>query len=186
MALVIPPEGLFRDGEFPEDEMVIPASLWKPIREWHERLGIPSADQESPSKTPVQYPKLKLDREMKAAYYRYDKALHKLLIEIGVSDFDGNYGRFPEKALRISAIFASLAGSSTITTNHWAKAQAIAERWRRNLHEAYNQVNQVPRKKERMSDLEKVRAAFIEKTNPTKREIEQFTGFSAAVVEKIL
>ena len=105
MALVIPPDGLIKDERFPDGEMVIPESLLQPLRDWHKRLGDLSANNRSP---------LELDPDVKDAYYRYDGALRKLLVEIGIPDFDGSYGRLPEKALRIAALFASLEGSPTI------------------------------------------------------------------------
>ena len=177
MVLIIPPKGLIKDERFPDGKMIFPESLLQPLREWNKRLGVLSTNHDH---------QLELDAEVKDAYYRYDGALRKLLEQIGIPDFDGSYGRLAEKALRVAALFASLEGGSTIKMKHWAKAQAIAERWRRNLHEAYKQVNQATQEKKSMSEIEKVRSAFIEKTNPTKREIEQYTGFSAAEVEQIL
>jgi len=177
MVLVIPPEGLFKDERFPDGEMIIPESLWRPIREWHESLG---------SFVPGCEPSLALDPEVKDAYYYYRSALLKLLSKISTPDFDGNYGRFPEKALRVAALFASKDGNSSIKMKNWAKAQGIVERWRRNLHETYRQVNQENGKQNSLTSRDKVKRAIIEKVNPTKREIEQFTGLSAAEVKQII
>jgi hypothetical protein len=157
--------------------MIIPESLWRPIREWHESLG---------SFVPGCEPSLALDPEVKDAYYYYRSALLKLLSKISTPDFDGNYGRFPEKALRVAALFASKDGNSSIKMKNWAKAQGIVERWRRNLHETYRQVNQENGKQNSLTSRDKVKRAIIEKVNPTKREIEQFTGLSAAEVKQII
>ena len=43
--------------------------------------------------------------------------------------------------MRIAALLASLENNGVIEMRHWAKAQEIAERWRRSLHELYSQVN---------------------------------------------
>ena len=145
----------------PDGEMVIPERLLQPIRDWHKRLGDLSANNRSP---------LELDPDVKDAYYRYDGALRRLLVEIGIPDFDGSYGRLPEKALRIAALFASLEGSPTIKMKHWAKAQAIAQRWRGNLHEVYKQVNQSTQEKKSMSELEKVRSPLLRRqTRPSEK-----------------
>jgi hypothetical protein len=123
---------------------------------------------------------------VKDAYYYYRSALLKLLSKISTPDFDGNYGRFPEKALRVAALFASKDGNSSIKMKNWAKAQGIVERWRRNLHDVYRQVNAEGGKQRSLTACDKVKKAIFEKVNPTKREIEQYTGLSAEEVEQIL
>jgi glutamine synthetase adenylyltransferase len=109
-----------------------------------------------------------------------------MLLDLNTHDLDGNYGRFPEKALRIAALFASLGNSSIIDLNHWARAQQIVERWRRNLHELYNQVNEENITKPKLTSLEKVKKAFNEKEEPTEREIVQYTGLSYDEVAQLL
>jgi hypothetical protein len=52
-------------------------------------------------------------------------------------DLNGSYTRLRETGLRIAALLASLAGSSTITLSHWARAQQICETFREELHNVY-------------------------------------------------
>ena len=82
---------------------------------------------------------------------------------MNLTDLDGNYARFPEKALRIAALFSSLGGSPEIKINHWAKAQAITERWRSNLHSLYKQVNTEEFATQRWTDNQKVLNAIKQK-----------------------
>ncbi|MDD1775984.1 MAG: hypothetical protein LUP94_01360 [Candidatus Methanomethylicus sp.] len=108
------------------------------------------------------------------------------MLNINIPDMDGNYGRFPEKALRVAALIASLENNPRIEINHWACAQEIVERWRRNLHELYRQINEEEKEKKELTILGKVKRAIIEKGFPTKREIEQYTGLSSEEVGKEL
>lgn len=103
-----------------------------------------------------------------------------------LTDLDGNYARFPEKALRIAALFASLEGSKEIRLNHWAKAQAISERWRSNLHSLYKQVNSESTTTQKWTDEQKILRAIYDKVNPTSRQIQQYTGLKSDPVTRII
>ncbi len=66
-----------------------------------------------------------------------------MVVVSGLTNLDGNYSRFPEKALWVAALFASLSNSLRIELSHWARAQEIAERWRAGTHELYSQLNEI-------------------------------------------
>ncbi|MDD1775983.1 MAG: DUF3987 domain-containing protein, partial [Candidatus Methanomethylicus sp.] len=75
MALIVPPEGLITEGQFPEEERVFPESLLKPLVDWNKRLGNPKIKIEGGKITAVEPPassKLVFTKEVREAYYRYD------------------------------------------------------------------------------------------------------------------
>jgi len=189
MGLIVPPQGIVKDGEFPTGERIFDESLLNPIIAWHKRLGIPSLEY-SNGKVMRDFTKatskLNLSEEARKAYYRYDTALRNILINMTLTDLDGNYARFPEKALRIAALFTSLEGSKEIRLNHWAKAQAISERWRSNLHSLYKQVNSESTTTQKWTDEQKILKAIYDKVNPTSRQIQQYTGLKSDPVTRII
>jgi len=146
-AMVVPSANYLNFGEFPNQERVFPESLISPLVDWNERLGFPEYRiVESEGKhilifQPTTPAPLTISQAVFKAYYKYRVALRIMIVNSHNHDFDGNYARLPEKALRIAALFASIGGYSSIELNHWAKAQAIAERWRIGLHELYRQLN---------------------------------------------
>ena len=189
MAMIIPPDGMIKNGRFPEGERVFPDELLNPLREWHERLGIPEIKIEQGVLLEPDFEfasKLELSKETFEAYYNYDEALREILTTSNLPDLDGNYGRLPEKALRIAGLFASLGNRPTIELKHWARAQEIAARWRRDLHELYRQVNQQPEVAKKMTNREKVMRAIVHNGFPTKREIRQFTALSVEEIDEEL
>lgn len=61
------------------------------------------------------------------AFYRNPDALTQLITEGGNPDWDGNYRRFAEKALRVASPLASIENQGLIELRHWARGQAIAK-----------------------------------------------------------
>jgi DNA-binding PadR family transcriptional regulator len=76
------------------------------------------------------------------AFYRYHDALQSLLALTTKTDLDGNYTRLAEKALRVAMLLASLENNGQIELRHWARAQQIAEDWRRSLHHLVDQLDE--------------------------------------------
>lgn len=156
-AFVTPGEDAVNDTAFPRGERIIPAKLVADLHTWHARLGIPACRIEpeydakgKPKDTyhavyePLPETTYTLHDDVWHSYYAYDQALRMLTAQRKAEYLDGSYVRFPQKALRIAALLASLhddAGQHIIWPTHWARAQAITERWRRDLHRLAKQVH---------------------------------------------
>jgi len=156
-AFVTPPgDSNSSRARFPSGERTIPASIVQPIVDWHTRLGIPGVDVEpvlgddgksngwKAYADPIRRTTVTLDSDAIEAFYRYHDGLLDVVEDLDNRDFDGNYARFAEKALRVAMLLASLEHGNRITLPVWARAQGIAERWRRSLHELYAQANEPP------------------------------------------
>mgnify|MGYP000408210531 CR=1 FL=1 len=147
-ALVCPPQGTRSRARFPEGERVIPPNITLPLVNWHKRLGIPpvtlnDSDGEYSVTVGDHLPQVcELGENVRAAFYNYHDALSDLIAEeSSTPDVDGNLTRLAEMALRIAMLLASLENDGHIELRHWARAQAITERWRASLYELYAQVN---------------------------------------------
>jgi hypothetical protein len=150
-AFVSPPDDEAKLDRFPRGNRIIPSTLITPLRYWHDRLGTPDLNVTLESEDTYQWARGPLperpcswDDDAYEAYYTYDVSLKRLLQkpQYKNNDFDGNYTRFPEKALRIAMLLASLENGGHLEIRHWARAQYIAERWRSSLHNLYDQLNQ--------------------------------------------
>lgn len=84
-----------------------------------------------------------LSAEARAAWERYDHALHDMCSSRQVQErLDGTYGRLPAVCLRIAIALAVadwahhnvLAERILLDTGHWTAAQEITERWRHSAH----------------------------------------------------
>jgi hypothetical protein len=185
-ALITPPEGQSPRARFPEGERVVPGNLLTGLQSWHKRLGIPYAEvidggeangQKAQQVRAGEYPltSLAIDADALDGFYTYHDALTSLdMTQAAASneDLDGNYTRFAEKALRIALLLASVEGCERITLAHYARAQAITERWRAGLHELYRQLNTAPLTEEQ--EWEDKFTAYIEKHGPaTVRELDR-------------
>jgi hypothetical protein len=181
-AFVTPPSNERKRGRFPQGERVIPLEILDPLRAWHQHLGIPNARVEvlenGSSSTQVvssadwvSAPCI-LGEGVYDAFYRYQEALLDIVEMHHNHDLDGNYVRLAEKALRVAMLLASLENDGGIELRHWARAQAIAERWRANLHALYQQVNEsspfqaVPVEDKVLDVVERLK-------EPTAREVAQ-------------
>lgn len=154
-AFVAPRRNTSMRYEFtPEGERVVPAELLTPLIDYHQRLGIPQVKIESVldekgkptgrqsiDVSPLPVTTLVWSPETRQAYQHYDQALHMLMAQRDESDVDGAYIRFPEKAIRIALLLASMDDCSSIELRHWARAQEIIERWRADLHGLIDQMS---------------------------------------------
>ena len=190
-ALISPPKNFMRTKTFPPGKREIPDSLVDPLIEWHQQLGIPTykfveTDEEKKVKI-LDWPhtEVRIPDEVREDIEEYRTRLRDMIFESDVTDLDGNYGRFPEKAIRIATLFASLDGSHEILWKHWARAKETAEQWRKNLHDLYDQLNHAE-DSTMLTNEEKV-IRQIKKRGPiTCRTIQQNTGLLAADVNKEL
>lgn len=140
-----------------------PRHITAPLRDWHTSMRIPetvttietieknknkkTADTQTPdikenyiiTKDPDAHPETVIlwDVDAHAAMLRYDRAMVTMCQDIN-EDLRGLYTRQPNKTVRIAGLFASMAGSSTITMSHYARAQAIMESFRVELHNVYD------------------------------------------------
>lgn len=137
-------------GRFPEGPRVVPVDLVQGLRAWHDRLGVPDVDvvqrKDGDGKPTRDFDVTVIARPATAcalaagvedAFYSYHDALTTVAADSDNQDLDGNYSRFAEKALRVAILLASLENGGVIELRHWARAQAIAERWRQSLHNLY-------------------------------------------------
>lgn len=90
----------------------------------------------------------RVDRDAREAWRRYDQALFGLAGRPEAKErLDPTYGRLPSAAIRMALILAATEWAQevrrtgvisstvpTVTLGHWAAAQEIAERWRRDAH----------------------------------------------------
>ena len=146
-AFVTPPPDAQRPrGRWPVGAMQIPRDLYEPLRRWHEALGIPdvSVDETTDKNDVVVHAEVTVSELTTTdcllgpgvfeAFYTYLDALLDLAAAMPSQDFDGNYARLPEKALRVAMLAASLENDNRIELRHWALGQEVAEQWRAELH----------------------------------------------------
>jgi hypothetical protein len=186
-ALIAAPIDYYKKGRFPKERRIIPASLIDPLRSWHETLGIPKVEIHGSNAkiSPISPHILTLSDEVFNEVYEYGEALTEMASSSTNFDLEGNYVRCPEKALRIAALLASFAGSTTIEMNHFARARMITENWREDLHNLYRQLfENIPVQKKSLK--EKVLNKVEQMDNPTCREIGQTLGINAIEVQKVL
>lgn len=185
-AFVTPPPGTNRSRDrFPSEMRIIPASLTMPIRDWHQRLGGPTVEIESVKddhgktmgyqarKKPYTYPPLSIAPDVFEAFYVYQDGLLDALDNSETHDFDGSYGRFAEKALRVAMLQASVSNCDTVELRHWARAQEMTERWRAGLHSLYAQVN-APAASEEAKREDKAVQLIRKLGTPTAAEVGRY------------
>ena len=148
-----------KNGRFPTTAISIPLALTEPLQKWHERLGLSAVHiQELIDEKGKGTGGFEIHREEASpavcqcsedvtnAYYAYLDGLTAIAheqAERGQADLVGNYGRFPEKAMRIAMLLASISNNDHIELRHWARAQTITEKWRVNLHNLSGQMQQI-------------------------------------------
>lgn len=160
-AFVCPPPDSYIDEPFKRGGIPVPSSIVAPLRSWHERLGSPKIDieQEVDQKTgkPGAFTKTAIEERRETritlsdpayeAWKRYRSVLKSFIPQLGNEDLDGSYDRLPDKAIRVATLIASLLGEESISLQHWAIAQEVAEGWRMSLHQLYAQANKAKHKR---------------------------------------
>jgi hypothetical protein len=198
-ALITPNNHQRKRGRFPEGERIIPADLIQPLQEWHQRLGVPNMQVVDVPGTdgkasglkkvlcePTEPTVLSLEPDVSDAFYAYHDGLLESIEDFKIHDLDGNYARMAEKALRVAMLLASVSGSNRIELKHWARAQAITERWRAGLHSLFAQINQLPPSLER--EKEEAVLRILRKMGPaTAAEVARFVrGLSGNETSRLL
>jgi hypothetical protein len=196
----------------PTGQRLTPQHITAPLRDWHLSMRIPeietrvdavekekrrkTADVKKPdvvekyvmTKDPDAHPETVIgwDVDARTAMQRYDQAMVTMCRTIP-EDLRGLYTRQPNKALRIAGLFASMAGSSTITLSHYARAQAIMELFRVELHHVYDTTatTTVETGARKIEDkLIQMIGAHV--TGVTKRDIYRRSHLDTDTVEKTL
>jgi hypothetical protein len=156
-AFVVAPDNAVVTATFDPKPLSVPASLSTPLRRWHERLGIPYCELEPVCdkkgnltgqyrivREPLVTHACQITDRAYSAYVRYREALRELAMALGNQDFDGNYGRLADKALRVAMLIASLENGDVIDLPQWAVGQDFAESLRRDLHLLHWQLTAAP------------------------------------------
>lgn len=180
-AFVTPPENAKRkNGRFPDQKRTVPDALTKPLLDWHKRLGMPQTSivEHDDGKlgvlsVPPEPHTCVMGQGVYDAYYAYSDALIDIITESDLTDLDGNYSRLPEKALRVAMLLASLENNERIEMRHWARAQRIAEDWRRNLHNLYQQTIDTTGETKLIASEDRIMSYIAEKGPRTIRELCQ-------------
>ncbi len=194
-AFVTPPATMPRaKGRFPTATNSIPLDILVPLRQWHDRLGVPDVQIDEITNndgtgtgrytlhiTPATGQDCTTADDVIDAFYVYHDALLDIAAENENQDLDGNYARFAEKALRIATLFASLENDGHIDMKHWAKAQGITERWRENVHNLVSQMHTNEPSHQRTVEDDVLRHVRKLK-NPTAVEIGRYLK-SVSVIE---
>lgn len=185
IAFICPPEGTGIDKTMELGEVPVPSELAQAIRSWHNRLGVPIVnievikDEKNKETGRFKIERSELQEEVVTfgegvyeAWERYRLALKQLGRTLPTKDLKGSYGRLPIKAIRIAALLGSFENNGLVEMKHWALAQEIAERWRKSLHELYEQANE--RAEHRSYVLQDVILECLQKHGPlTVREMQQ-------------
>jgi hypothetical protein len=176
---------------FPPGERVIPAAIVESLRDWHKQLGIPifpvraltGADDEAQSAavSPVRrvvYGGVPVQKcvgtpAVYDAFYNYHNALLELAGYAGSADLDASYARHAEKALRVAMLLASMENGGQIELRHWARAQAIAERWRSGLHALVAQLNEPAPSHRRLME-QRILEVVRRKGKPTAADVTNY------------
>jgi hypothetical protein len=196
----------------PTGQRLTPQHITAPLRDWHLSMRIPeietrvdavekekrrkTADVKKPdvvekyvmTKDPDAHPETVIgwDVDARNAMQRYDQAMVTMCRTIP-EDLRGLYTRQPNKALRIAGLFASMAGSSTITLSHYARAQAIMESFRAELHNVYDTTatTTVETGARKIED-KLIQMIGANVTGVTKRDIYRRSHLDTDTVEKTL
>ena len=200
-ALVAPPPNTpVSTARFPRGERITPPGLVRPLRDWHERLGIPTvtvternADAAKGkqtydlSVTHAQGQRCTMAPEVYEAFYAYHDALLELTGASDLHDLDGHYARNAEKALRVAMLLASLENQGHMELRHWARAQEIAEGWRYELHSLVDGLAASGATNSREQDAEEKVIRVLARGIPmTAREVGQYATLSSAEAQAIL
>jgi hypothetical protein len=155
---ICPPKGSDIDAPFRLGRIPVPATITTPLRNWHERLGIPQivmCPQTSKDGTnvigwkpevavPLSMCGLHLaGGEMGLVYQtwvKYRSALKQIIREDESEVFDSSYVRLANTAIRIAILAASIDGVSQIEIRHMVMAIEFCEKARLSLHRLYTRI----------------------------------------------
>ncbi len=197
-AFIVPPKDIRNRDRFPRGEQHIPTALSQPLVDWHESLGMPSVSIDPVcdhggdftgryelTRGPLPSRFYTVPAEVEDAFYTYEECLLDIAQEHQDELLYGNYGRLAIKALRIAALFASLADSPRVELRHWVRAQETAENWRASFHELLFQIAEPEPSAEKQLE-DRVIEVVRKLGSPTPREVAQRVHQSSQVVREVL
>ncbi len=191
-SFICPPPDTYIDAPFEIGEIPVPYELSSQLSTWHYRLGMPHIgidikfDEKGREtgtfdveKDPLSETECQFGEGVWEAWARYRTALKQMIAAMKNRDLAGSYSRLAIRAMRVAALLASLESNGIIEMKHWARAQEIAEGWRKSLHELYVQVNVAldePTSAKRIEDqiVQYVRKLTALKEPPTARDLSRY------------
>lgn len=187
-AFVTPPAGEFKTDRFPSGERHTPARLITMLRDWHTRLGTPDVaihDKDNITVGPLPVQVVNVTDPVIDAFYTYGDAVSTLVMNSRLEELDSWHSRLSGKALRIAMLLASLENRGVVELRHWARAQAIAERWRGSLHRLYTQVNTTQEVSIEAEAEDQVLEVITRLGSPTIRDIKtRIASMSAGEIKE--
>ena len=191
IAFICPPDYFRKDVRFPENERIIPESIISQLKQWHNRLGVPQIQltTDGIKFIPATGHLIEIPQDVYDAFYAYRYALKDLYEESKEKDLVGSYLRYPEMALRIAVLIASLNNECQVSLDYWSFSQNITEEWRRYLHWLYYE--SLPSNSQNNSSSiqdpkEKIHNLIKQYDGLTSREIQQKTHYKAETVDVLL
>jgi hypothetical protein len=169
IAFITPPAGSMNLNSAPDGKATVPDEIRIHLQTWNENLDIPEChviDLEEQEDLLEQAHGKGARKKDNSIRYKIERAplpqndlywygsgireaheaYYKALMELTNTDsFDerlnSNYIRFPDMALKIAMVLASLENGNKMDMRHWARGQAVVERWRRDLHSLMSQLS---------------------------------------------
>jgi len=136
--------------------------------------------------SPMTRSHVQIDADVIDAFYAYHDGLLDVAEREDNPDYDSNYARFAEKALRIGLLVASLEHGDHLAMPAWALAQGITERWRRSLHELYAQSSEPPPNEQEQREEQIIRILTRHGEMTAADVVHYIRGVSRGEVVKIL
>lgn len=191
IVFICPPEDFRKDVRYPQNERNIPKNIITKLQQWHNRLGVPQIrlTNDEFKFIPATGHLIEIPQNVIDAFYAFRYALKDLYEKSEEKDLVGSYLRYPEMALRIAVLIASLNNENQVSLDYWSFAQNTTEDWRRYLHWLYYET--LPSNSQKNSSYakdptEKIHNLIKEHDGLTSREIQQKTRYKAVTVDALL
>ena len=190
IAFICPSDDFRKDKWFPDGKLEIPKNIISKLQEYHKQLGEPRI-QLSPKVEVIPAPGqlFEISGDVKKAFYVYRNFQKDMIESSEDRDLAGNYLRYPDMAIRIAVLIASLNNDSQVTLDQWAFAQNTTENWRRDLHRLYYQTlpnNNSANSSSKTDPKERIIELITQKGSLSSREIQQALHYKAPTVEMLL
>lgn len=190
IAFVVPSEGFVKNAPFPDGPRIIPQVIVRHLQEWHYRLGEPVLSifpeiNVVPAKGEI----ITIPQDVREMFYEYRRDMKDKITQSKDSDLDGNFIRYPDTALKIAVLIASVNGKEALTVREWKFAKMIAEDWRNDLIRLYNQDLPAQRLDDMALEKDEENRIFkilVNRGPLSSRELQQQTRKNAEKVNQCL